>query len=116
MTHWSLRICEGLISSKTIALAIEREARNGDRLVVVGDYEAANSLNFYQPLQVEVVDGTAPTFPGDPGIVLTKREYLAAWRSPERMFVLAPVERIEEFAPEGAVVIRVLHRVLARNH
>jgi hypothetical protein len=116
MTHWSLRICEGLISSKTIALAIEREARNGDRLVVVGDYEAANSLNFYQPLQVEVVDGTAPTFPGDPGIVLTKREYLAAWRSPERMFVLAPVERIEEFAPEGAEVIRVLHRALARNH
>jgi hypothetical protein len=116
MTHWSLRICEDLISSKKFAQAVEREAHTGDRLVVVGDYEAANSLNFYQSLQVEVVDGVAPTFPGDPGVVLTKREYLAVWRSSERVFVLAPVERIEEFAPEGAKVIRVLHRVLARNH
>jgi 4-amino-4-deoxy-L-arabinose transferase-like glycosyltransferase len=116
MTNWSLRICEDLISSKKIALAIERETHAGDRMVVVGDYEAANSLNFYQPLQVEVVDGVAPTFPGDPGIVLTKSEYLAVWRSPERVFVLAPTNRIDALAPEGTEIMTVYHRMLVRNH
>jgi len=54
-----LTICEDLISSKTFALAVAREARPGDHLVVVGDYESANSLSFYQPLHVEVFDGVA---------------------------------------------------------
>jgi hypothetical protein len=116
MTHWSLRICEDLISSKKFALAIKREAHTGDRLVVVGDYEAADSLNFYQPLQVEVVDGVAPTFPGDPGVVLTKKDYIAVWRSPERVFVLAPINRIGELAPEGTEIMTVCQRTLVRNH
>ena len=116
MTNWSLRICEDLISSKKFALAIEREAHTGDRLVVAGNYESADSLNFYQPLQVEVVDGVAPTFPGDPGIVLTKREYLALWRSPERVFVLTPINRIDELAPEGTEIMTVYNRTLFRNH
>ena len=116
MTNWSLRICEDLISSKKFALAIEREAHTGDRLVVAGNYESADSLNFYQPLQVEVVDGVAPEFPGDPGIVLTKREYLALWRSPERVFVLTPINRIDEIAPEGTEIMTVYNRTLFRNH
>jgi len=116
MTHWSLNVCEDLISSKKFAIAIEEEARPGDRLVVVGDYEAANSLNFYQPLQVAVVDGVARTLPGDPKIVLTKEEYLSAWRSQHRVFVLAPIERIDELTPDGMEMMTVLHRALVRNH
>jgi hypothetical protein len=122
MIHWSLGICEDLISSKKFAVAIAREARPGDRLVVVGDYESANSLNFYQPLKVEVVDGTAYAlipgmkYPDAPKIILTQQEFRAAWRSPGRVFALAPKARLDDLKPPGIEVLSVLHRVLVRNH
>jgi hypothetical protein len=122
MTHWSLNICEDLISSKKFAIAIAREAHPGDRLIVVGDYESANSLNFYEPLRVEVFDGTAYAlipgmkYPDAPRIILTEREFRQAWKSPERVFVLAPKARLGELNLGGTEMIGVLHRVLLRNH
>jgi hypothetical protein len=121
MSHWSLNICEDLISSKKFALAIAREARPGDRLVVVDDYESANSLNFYEPLQVEIFDGSAYAlipgmrYPDAPKIILSPEEFQTAWKSAGRVFVLVPVTRIGELNLEGKEVIRVLHRALIRN-
>jgi hypothetical protein len=122
MIHWSFSLCEDLISSKRFAVAVAQAARPGDRLVVVGDYESANSLNFYQPLHVEVFDGLAyALIPGmkfshAPKIVLTKQEFWAAWRSDTRVFALIPHSRINELNPSGTEMLRVLHRVLVRNH
>ena len=116
MTHWSMHICEDLISSKKFGIAIAREACAADRLVVVGDYESANSLNFYQPLQVEVVDGAAYALHDDPGVVLTKEKYFETWRSPERVFLLVPKDRASEYGPKGIEIMTQLHRVLLRNH
>ena len=122
MTHWSLNICEDLISSKKFALAIAREARPGDRLVVVGDYESANSLNFYESLPVEIFDGSAYAlipgmrYPDAPEIVLSREEFQTAWRSSGRVFALVPVARIGELGLNGTEMIRVLHRALIRNH
>jgi 4-amino-4-deoxy-L-arabinose transferase-like glycosyltransferase len=120
--HWSLHICEDLISSKRFATAVSREARPGDRLVVVGDYEEANSLNFYEPLQVEVCEGTAYAlipgmkYPDAPKLVMTRQEFQSAWASAGRIFVLVPKNRASELNPEGIVIISVLDRVLLRNH
>jgi hypothetical protein len=122
MIHWSLIICEDLISSKKFALAVAREARPGDHLVVVGDYESANSLNFYEPLRVEVVDGVAYAllpgmkYPDAPRVVLTQREFEAAWHSGSRVFALAPKARLGQLKPGGAEMLEVLDRVLVRNH
>jgi 4-amino-4-deoxy-L-arabinose transferase-like glycosyltransferase len=122
MIHWSLVICEDLISSKKFGMAIAREAGSGDRLVVVGDYESANSLSFYQPLKVEIVGGTAyALIPGmryadAPKITLTRQEFHAAWRSPRRVFALVPKARLDELDPGGIEVLSVLHRQLVRNH
>jgi hypothetical protein len=122
MTHWSLNICEDLISSRKFALAIAREARPGDRLVVVDDYESANSLNFYEPLPVEIFDGSAYAlipgmkFPDAPKIILSREEFQGAWRSADRVFALVPIGRIGELGLNGTEMIRVLHRVLIRNH
>jgi hypothetical protein len=97
-------------------------ARPGDRLVVVGDYESANSLGFYQPLPVEVFDGLAyALIPGmkyadSPEIVLTAREFIAAWNSPARVLALAPKTRLDELKLHGIVIKEVLDRVLFRNH
>lgn len=122
MTHWSLIICEDVISSKKFALAVVREARQGDHLVVVGDYESANSLNFYEPLRVEVFDGMAYAlipgmkYPDAPRIVLTREEFEAVWRSGSRVFALVPKAKLEELKSGGVEMLAVLDRVLLRNH
>jgi 4-amino-4-deoxy-L-arabinose transferase-like glycosyltransferase len=122
MIHWSLRICEDMISSKKFALAVAREASPGDQLVVVGDYESANSLNFYEPLHVEVVDGVAYAlipgmkYPDAPKVVLTQQEFEAVWRSNSRVFALMPKARLGALKPGGAEMLGVLDRVLVRNH
>jgi uncharacterized protein YqgC (DUF456 family) len=122
MAHWSLSICEDLISSKKFALAVAQVARPGDRLVVVGDYESANSLNFYQPLHVEVFEGLAYALvPGmkyadAPKVVLTKEEFTAAWHSGTRVFALVPRARMDALNPAGIEMLSILQRVLIRNH
>jgi 4-amino-4-deoxy-L-arabinose transferase-like glycosyltransferase len=122
MIHWSLIICEDLISSKKLALAVARQARPGDHLVVVGDYESANSLNFYEPLRVEVFDGVAyALIPGmkyqnAARIILTQPEFEETWRSGSRVFALVPKARLGQLKLGGAEVLEVLDRVLIRNH
>jgi hypothetical protein len=121
-THWSLNVCEDLISSKKFALAVAREARPEDRLVVIDDYESANSLNFYEPLPVEIYSGAAYAlipgmkYPDAPKIAVSQQEFQSAWNSPRRMFVLMPKTRIGDLNPKGIEMISLLHRVLVRNH
>jgi 4-amino-4-deoxy-L-arabinose transferase-like glycosyltransferase len=120
--HWSLNICEDLISSKKFAVSIANEARDGDRLVVMGDYESANSLNFYEPLPVEICDGIAYALvPGmkysdAPKVLMTNQEFQSAWMSSRRVFVLIPKSRVRELNPGGIEMAGVLHRVLIKNH
>ncbi len=122
MTQWSLVICEDLISSKKFALAVAREARPGDRLVVVGDYESVNSVNFYEPLHVEVVDGVAYAlipgmkYPDAPRVVLTQEEFARLWRGEGRVFSILPRTRLSELKLGGTLMLQVLDRVLIRNH
>ncbi len=60
------------------------------------DYESANSLNFYEPLRVEVFNGMAyALIPGMKyrdalKIVLTKQDFEVRWRSENRVFALVP--------------------------
>jgi 4-amino-4-deoxy-L-arabinose transferase-like glycosyltransferase len=121
MIHWSLVICQDLISSKKFALAVAQEARAGDHLVVVGDYESANSLNFYEPLRVEVFDGVAyALIPGmkyqdAPRVVLTQEEFRALWRAGGRVFALVPKEQLGKLKLGGTEMLEVLDRVLIRN-
>jgi 4-amino-4-deoxy-L-arabinose transferase-like glycosyltransferase len=122
MIRWSLGICEDYISSQKFALAVASEAQAGDHLVVVGDYESANSMNFYEPLKVEVVDGVAYAlipgmkYPDAPKVVLSREEFEKLWNSHERVFVLVPKDRLGELKPEGTTMLEVLDRVLIRNH
>jgi 4-amino-4-deoxy-L-arabinose transferase-like glycosyltransferase len=122
MTQWSLIICEDMISSKKFGLAVAREALPGNHVVVVGDYESANSISFYQPLHIEVFDGVAYSlipgmkFPDSPRIVLTKDEFAALWSAGQRTFVLLPKTRLNELNLKGLVVLEVMDRILIRNH
>jgi Dolichyl-phosphate-mannose-protein mannosyltransferase len=119
--QWSLTICEDLISSKRFGLAVAREARPGDHLVVVGDYESANSLSFYQPLRVEVEGGVAYAlvpgmkYPDAPRVVLTRAELEALWRGAGRVFALVPRARLGEWTLGGTEIAAGPDRVLVRS-
>jgi hypothetical protein len=119
--QWSLTVCEDLISSKRFGLAVAREARPGDHLVVVGDYESANSLSFYQPLPVQVFDGVAYAlvpgmkYPDAPRVVLTRADLEALWRGAGRVFALVPRARLGEWALGGTEVAAGPDRVLLRS-
>lgn len=120
--HWSLGVCEDLISSKRFALAVAGEARAGDRLVIVGDYESANSLSFYTSLPVQICGGVAYAlvpgmkFPDSPKIVISRGEFQEAWQSARRVYALVPRQKRAELNPGGVEVLSLLHRVLIRNH
>jgi 4-amino-4-deoxy-L-arabinose transferase-like glycosyltransferase len=100
LAHRSLGICEDVISSKRFGLAAGKVGRGGDHLVVDGDYETANSMNFYQPLLLEIVEGSAPTledglrYPDAPRLLLSLRELQSGWGSGEGYCLLAPEERL----------------------
>ncbi len=122
MIHWSLVICEDMISSRKFGLALASNTRPDDRLVLWGDYESANSLNFYEPLRVHVVNGVAYAlvpgmqFKDAPRIMLTEPEFRVAWQSDGRVFALVPKSRLNALEPSGVVVLEVLDRALVRNH
>jgi hypothetical protein len=119
--QWSLVVCEDLISSKRFGVAVAREARAGDHVVIVGDYESANSLSFYQPLHVEVVDGVAYAlvpglkYPDAPRVVLTRAELEALWRGAGRVFALVPRDRLGEWGLGGTEIAAGPDRVLLRS-
>jgi 4-amino-4-deoxy-L-arabinose transferase-like glycosyltransferase len=122
MIHWSLNICEDLISSKKFGMAVAQEARPGDRLIVVDDYESANSLNFYEPLPVEVFSGTAYAlipgmkYPDAPRVILMQQEFQSAWQSPHHTFAMIPRDKLAKLNLEGVEMLSLMHRVLLRNH
>ena len=122
MVQWSLIICEDLISSKKFALAVAQEAQSGDHLVVLGDFESANSLTFYQPLHVEICDGVAYSlipgmkYPDAPRILLSREEFKTLWKDRGCVFALIPKDRLGELNPGGLEIVRLTDRVLVRNH
>jgi 4-amino-4-deoxy-L-arabinose transferase-like glycosyltransferase len=122
MVQWSLVICEDLISSKKFAHSLSAQARPGDRLVVFGDFESANSMTFYQPLHMEICGGVAYSlipgmkYPDAPHIVLAPAEFESLWKGRERVFALMPKTRLPGIVPRGVQVLEVADRVLIRNH
>jgi len=122
LAHQSLGICEEVVSSKRFGLAAGKICRLGDHLVVDGDYETANSMNFYQPLPLQVVEGSAPTlqdglrYPDAPRLLLSLPDLERGWRSGEHYCLLAPEERLSGLGLSPAhVVTRGMGRILVCN-
>ncbi len=118
----SLRICEDLVSSKSFGVALAQIAEPGDKVVVVGDYETANSINFYAPVQLLVCEGGAASlgpglgYPDAPRLVVTIEEVRALWRSGERAYVLGDEKAFTMLNIESNTTITTsAGRILATN-
>ena len=94
-TFQSFGVCEEILSSKQFGQKLNQLYRPGDYAIVIGDYETANSLNFYVPAPLEVYGGTAAVlqwglrYPDAPRRILTRAKLNEMWDGPQRVFILA---------------------------
>jgi 4-amino-4-deoxy-L-arabinose transferase-like glycosyltransferase len=119
---YSLHLCEGLLTSKNFAAALAKRYRPGDRLVVVGDYETANSINFYAPITIHLYQGMTASldhglrYPDAPKMILSSVDLNNLWQSKDRTFILAPPSSAAELGLDrNFEVMRFGGRVLLCN-
>jgi hypothetical protein len=96
--------------------------RPGDRAVVLGDFETANSVNFYSPVILQVYKGSAALlqwgmrYPDAPKIVLSKAAFDEQWKGSGRTFLLSPEDQIPALEIRSPnVILRSGGRVLLCN-
>jgi 4-amino-4-deoxy-L-arabinose transferase-like glycosyltransferase len=97
----SLRVLEDSLSSKKFGLELARLYRSDDCVITLGDFEAANSINFYSPVLLEVYRGTAAVldwgrhYPDAPQLILSKNEFESRWNGTMRTFFLVPDREVD---------------------
>jgi 4-amino-4-deoxy-L-arabinose transferase-like glycosyltransferase len=117
MIWWSYRVCDDVLSSRKFAVEVAARAQPGDRLVIVGDFESANSMAFYQRLPLQMVGG-APnlrhglSYPDAPRLLITPGDLARYVQQPGWTFVLAPKSRLAELPIAGQPLLEMGGRVL----
>lgn len=108
---YSLHLCEGLLSSKPFGLVLKRVAKEGEKVVIAGDFESANSINFYAPVELMLYKGSAASieqglgYQDAPRMILKSGELDILWRGQERIFLLASKNEIDELGLSPALTI-----------
>ena len=122
MAYRSLGVCEEAISSRQFGMAIANLYLKGDRVVTFGDFEAANSLNFYTPTPLEMYGGTAAVlswglqYPDAPHRILTRTDFDSRWNGDGRVFLLIPDNKVPTLGlPHGYEIMRSAGRTLLCN-
>jgi 4-amino-4-deoxy-L-arabinose transferase-like glycosyltransferase len=92
--HQGLVIFSPVLSSRTLADAIERNWKPGAVIEDNGDYEAASSVNFYTHRQVRILNGRCnniwygSTFPDAPKIFDDDASFEKLWHGGQTVFLL----------------------------
>jgi hypothetical protein len=82
-----------ILSSHDLAVAIQKEFRRGDVIVVDGQYSEASTLNFYTGIPLHVLHEPSGNlwfgakFPDAPALFETQESFAKLWRGPQRVFV-----------------------------
>jgi hypothetical protein len=91
-------------------------------VVIVGDYESANSISFYAPVQLLVYTGSAPSleqglkYEDAPKMILGGEALDTLWKSTERVFLLCAREKLSELPiVPNSKILEDAGRVLASN-
>jgi 4-amino-4-deoxy-L-arabinose transferase-like glycosyltransferase len=121
--HDGLVIFSPELSSKRIALEIQRAYHPGDTIVINGKYEWGSTLNYYTGIQLHVLHGRdgnlwfGSFFPGAPQIFEDDASFARLWNGPHRVFlfsedflvgrVVAHIERskVFVFARQGGKIV-----------
>jgi 4-amino-4-deoxy-L-arabinose transferase-like glycosyltransferase len=93
--HQGLVIFSPELSSKRIALEVQKAYRPGDVIVVNGKYEWGSTLNYYTGIQLHVLNGRdgnlwfGSLFPDAPQIFENDSSFGRLWNGPHRIFLFS---------------------------
>jgi 4-amino-4-deoxy-L-arabinose transferase-like glycosyltransferase len=93
-----------VLSSKQLALAIQKHYQPGDVVVVDGQYHQASTLNFYLGTRIRVLHEPSGNlwygakFPDSPHVFETPASLAQLWTSPVTVFVWTDQDRPKELA------------------
>jgi 4-amino-4-deoxy-L-arabinose transferase-like glycosyltransferase len=102
--HRSLAAFEPYLSSRTLAEAINREYKNGEMIVINGEYEGGSSLNFYTRRMVYILNGRSANleygsyFQDAPQIFLNSGDVARLWNEPLRIYLFTDASKLDELA------------------
>ncbi len=118
----SLGICEGVLSSRQFGQKLNQLYRPGDLAIVLGDFETANSMNFYSPHTLHVHGGSAALlqwgmrYPDAPDLLLSQAQLQEKWDGPQRAFLLGPEDKVKALGLQHAyTLLRSAGRILVAN-
>jgi 4-amino-4-deoxy-L-arabinose transferase-like glycosyltransferase len=112
--HVSFARFNPILSSYDLAVAIEKEFRPGDLIVVDGQYHQASTLNFYTHIPLRVLHEPSGNlwygekFPDAPHVFETPQSFALLWSGPARIFLWTDQDDPKELAG-------MQHFVLARS-
>ncbi|MEK6300074.1 MAG: glycosyltransferase family 39 protein [Acidobacteriota bacterium] len=102
--HKSLAVFEPYLSSRTLAEAITREYKDGEMIVINGEYEGGSSLNFYTRRMVYILNGRSANleygsyFQDAPPIFVTSEDLARLWKEPARIYLFTDASKFKELA------------------
>jgi hypothetical protein len=91
--HTSFATFSPILSSHDLAMAIQKEYRPGDQIVVDGQYHEASTLQFYTHLPLLVLHEPSGNlwygakFPDAPHVFETPQSFAVLWAGPVRVFL-----------------------------
>lgn len=90
--HLALGIFYPVLGSKPLAVAINREIRAGDTIVIDGTHSQASSINFYTGRQLHMLNGRTDNlwygslFPDSPAVFEEDFSFREKWQGQSRIF------------------------------
>jgi 4-amino-4-deoxy-L-arabinose transferase-like glycosyltransferase len=90
--HSSLAAFEPYLSSRALAAHIDREYKEGDLIVINGEYEGGSSINFYTRKMVHILNGRSANlqygsyFKDAPKIFLNDEDLARLWAGENRIY------------------------------
>jgi hypothetical protein len=102
--HISFARFNPILSSYDLAVAIEKQFRPGDLIVVDGQYHQASSLNFFTHIPLRVLHEPSGNlwygekFPDAPHVFETPQSFAVLWSGPARIFLWTDQEDPKELA------------------
>jgi hypothetical protein len=93
--HVALTTFSPVLGSKPLAVAIEKQYRPGDMIIVDGAYSTASSINFYTGVQLHMLNGRyndlwfGSLFPDSPPVFEDDASFAKLWLGPGRIFFIA---------------------------
>jgi hypothetical protein len=107
--HLALGTFSPVLGSKPLAIAIQRNYKLGDTIVVDGQYSRASSILFYTGTQMHMLNGLTndlwfgSLFPDCPKVFEDDASFARLWLGPGRVFLFVPNDRnIEKVKSLGA--------------